>query len=386
MIYADHAATTPLDPQVFEAMKPYFCEQYFNPSSLYVQAQEIRKKINLARAQVADLIDAQTAEIIFMSGGTEADNAAVKGIAFACKDKGRHLISSQIEHHAVLESFRFLESQGFEVTYLPVDENFRVSPEDFRNAIRPDTVMASIMMANNETGTIQPILELVSIAKANQIIFHTDAVQAITTCPISVKELGVDALTLSSHKIYGPKGAGALYIKADTPWISWITGGDQESGMRGGTESVANLIGFGQAAALLKGQQSEWEKHGENLRQAFIQQLRESQVDFRVNEAPDCRLAHIVNVGFKDMEGETVLMHLMLRGILASLGAACNTSTVEPSYVLEAGKVDHAYIRGSVRFSFGKDTKEDEVIHIASELGKIIELIKKVDQEAGGNQ
>lgn len=385
MIYADHAATTPLDPQVFEAMKPYFCEQYFNPSSLYVQAQEIRKKINLARAQVADLIDAQTAEVIFMSGGTEADNAAVKGIAFACKDRGRHLITSQIEHHAILESFRFLESQGFEVTYLPVDENFRVSPEDFRNAIRPDTVMASIMMANNETGTIQPITQLVSIAKAHQIVFHTDAVQAITTCPISVKELGVDALTLSSHKIYGPKGAGALYMKADTPWIPWITGGDQENGMRGGTESVANLIGFGQAAALLQGQQLEWEKHGENLRQAFIYQLQKSQVDFRVNEAPDCRLAHIVNVGFKDMEGETVLMHLMLRGILASLGAACNTSTVEPSYVLEAGKVDRAYIRGSVRFSFGKETREEEVIHIASELGKIIELIQKVDQEAGGN-
>lgn len=386
MIYADHAATTPLDPHVFEVMKPYFCEQYFNPSSLYVQAQGIRKAIDLARDQVAALIDAQAEQMIFTSGGTEADNAAVKGIAFACKDRGRHLITTEIEHHAVLESFKFLETQGFEVTYLPVDQHFRVSVNDFRNAIRLDTVMASVMMANNETGALNPISELAQIAKENKVIFHTDAVQAVTSCPISVKALGVDALTLSSHKIYGPKGTGALYLKAGTPWVPWITGGDQEGGRRGGTESAANLIGFGEAAKLLKEQRLEWEAQGINLRRVFIRELQANQLDFRVNGAPDAQLAHIVNVGFRDMEGETVLMHLMLRGILASLGAACNTSTVEPSYVLEAGKVDRAYIRGSVRFSFGKETREEEVKHIASELKMIIELIKKVDNEAGGNK
>lgn len=380
MIYADHAATTPLDTQVLAVMKPYFNEQYFNPSSLYTQAQHIRKAIENARFQVADLIGAEPEEVIFTSGGTEADNAAIKGLAFALRDKGRHLITTQIEHHAVLASFQFLETQGFEVTYLPVDHEFRVSVEDFRNAIRPDTVMASVMMANNETGTIQPISKLVQIAKENHIIFHTDAVQAVTTCSIDVKELGVDALSISSHKIYGPKGAGALFLRAGTPWIPWISGGDQESGRRGGTESVANLIGFGQVARLVKMHRKEWELHAEKLRVVFVRELENQQLEFLINGARTGRLAHIVNVGLRNMEGEAVLMHLMLRGILASLGAACHTSTVEPSHVLEAGNVERAYIRGSVRFSFGKDTTDDEVIQIASELGEIIKLIQNVDQ------
>ncbi len=379
MIYTDHAATTPLDTRVFEAMKPYFQEQYFNPSALYSQAQKIRKEIEKARSQVATLLDADPNEIIFTSGGTEADNLAIKGMAYALKVKGKHLITSQIEHHAVLSSFKFLESQGFEVTYLPVDHTFRVSVDDFRRAIRPDTILASVMMANNETGTIQPIQELASIARSKEVYFHTDAVQAITSCKISVRELGVDALSISGHKIYGPKGSGALYLKKDTPIVSWITGGDQERGYRGGTESVPNLIGLGEASKILQSERADRESHGKVLRKKFMEQLKHHHLDFQVHEHPTYQLSHIVNIGFREVESESLLMHLMLRGVLASLGAACNSSSVEPSYVLEAGNVDRAYIKGSVRFSFGREISEEDVVWIANEVKEILELIGKVD-------
>ena len=378
MIYVDHAATTPLDPRVFEVMKPYFQEQYFNPSALYPQAQNIRKEIEKARSQVATLLDAEPDEIIFTSGGTESDNMAIKGIAFALREKGKHLITSQIEHHAVLSSFKFLESQGFDVTYLPVDKAFQVSVEAFRGAIRPDTVLASIMMANNETGTIQPIQEMAAIARSKGVYFHTDAVQAITACTVSVGELGVDALSISGHKIYGPKGSGALYLKKNTPYISWITGGDQERGNRGGTESVANLIGFGEAVKILQSERAERQSHGKALRKRFMEELKGQGLDFQVHQHPTCLLSHIVNIGFREVESESLLMHLMLRGILASLGAACNSSSVEPSYVLEAGKVDRAYSKGSVRFSFGQDTSLEDVVWLASEVKQILDLIEKV--------
>ncbi|BES64245.1 cysteine desulfurase NifS [Gottschalkiaceae bacterium SANA] len=379
MIYADYAATTPLDSRVFEVMKPYFQEQYFNPSALYPQAQKIRKEIEQARSQVAELLDAESEEIIFTSGGTEADNMAIKGIAFALREKGKHLITSQIEHHAVLASFQFLERQGFEVTYLPVDDHFRVSVEAFESAIRPDTILASIMMANNETGAIQPIQELAAIARSEGVYFHTDAVQAITTCKISVRELGVDALSISGHKIYGPKGSGALYLKTDTPIVSWITGGDQEGGYRGGTESVANLIGLGEAARILQSERADRENHGKVLRKRLMDELKRQNLDFQVHQHPTYQLSHIANIGFREVESESLLMHLMLRGIVASLGAACNSSSVEPSYVLEAGKVDRAYIKGSVRFSFGQDTSVEDVDRLASEVKQILDLIRKVN-------
>ena len=362
-IYLDNAATTPCRPEVVEAMLPYFTEKFGNPSAIYNLGQVAQDAIQQARKDVAGVINAASPnDVFFTSGGSEADNWALKGVMDAYKDKkGKHLITTKIEHHAILHTAQFLEQQGFEVTYLDVDEYGLVSPEAFEAAIRPDTVMASIMFANNEIGTIEPIKELAAIAHADKVIFHTDAVQAFCHEKIDVQELGIDLMSASGHKLYGPKGVGMLYVRRGVRISNLIHGGGQERGKRATTENTAGIVGFAKAAVLAEAEREEQHERQAAIRDHAIQRITTEIPHCFLNGHPTQRLANNINISFEFIEGEGMLLRLGAKGICASSGSACTSGSLDPSHVLLAIGLPHEKAHGSLRATLGRDTTLEDV-------------------------
>lgn len=376
-IYFDNAATTAVEPEVVEAMLPYFTEIYGNASSPHSFGREAHKVMEKAREQVADLIGALPEEIYFTSGGTESDNLAIFGVLEAQEKKGKHIITSAIEHHAILHTCEYLEkSRGVEVTYLPVDENGLVNPKDVEAAIRPDTVLITIMLANNEIGTIEPISEIAEIAKKHGVTFHTDAVQAVGAIPVDVNELKVDLLTLTAHKLYGPKGIGALYIRKGTRIKPIIHGGSHERNMRAGTESVAQMAGIGKAAEIAKRELTENAARLTKLRDKMIAETLKTIPYSRLNGDPKKRLPNNVNMSFSFVEGEALLLMMDMKGIACSSGSACTSGSLDPSHVLLAIGLDHETAHGSLRVTLGRHTTEEEVDYFLKELPPIIERLR----------
>lgn len=371
-IYLDHSATTPVDPEVAELMMKYLVEFYGNPSSVHLYGREVRKAVDEARTQVADLIGAAPAEIAFTGGGTESDNIAIQGGVRAREKKGKHLITSAIEHHAVLDTLKHLAKNGFELTIVPVDEQGLVSVEQLQQAIRPDTILISIMHANNEVGSIQPIEEIGKIAKAQDILFHVDAVQSLGKCPIDVKAMNIDLLTISSHKIYGPKGVGALYIRKGVKISPIMFGGSQERKIRSGTENTPGIIAFGKACELA-GQRMESEvAHLTRLRDKLIDGILNNIEEVKLNgPRGDKRLANNVNVSISFVEGESLLLSLDMLGVAASSGSACTSGSLDPSHVLLAMGLSHETAHGSLRLSLGRQNTDEDVEFILEELPKI---------------
>jgi cysteine desulfurase len=375
-IYLDYAATTPTHPEVVKAMLPYFTEAFGNPSSLHSYGQEAKGAIEEARAKVAELIGAQNGEIVFTSGGTEADNFALKGVAYANEGKGSHIITSAIEHHAVLEACRFLERRGFEVTYLPIDRYGLVDPDNVRRAITDKTILISVMQANNEVGTIEPIVEIGKIAGEAGVYFHTDAVQTVGHIPVNVNELGVDLLAMSAHKLYGPKGIGALYIRKGTKLVSFMHGGEQERRRRAGTENVPGIVGFGRAAELAQQEMGEEAKRLTHFRDRLIKGLLERIDHTHLNGHPVARLPNNVNISVDFVEGESMLLNLDLEGICVSTGSACSSQSLEPSHVLLAMGLSHEQAHGSLRFSLGKWTTEEGVDRVLEVLPRVVAKLR----------
>ena len=374
--YFDYNATTPVNPRVVEVMIPYLKEHFHNPSSAYKGAKYTKKAIEEAREKIAKFISANPKEIIFTGGGSEADNHAIKGTAFALQNKGRHIITSAIEHHAVLHTCQFLEKIGFEVTYLPVDKYGLVNPETLKEAIREDTILVTIMMANNEIGTIEPIKELVRVAHEKGVLFHTDAVQAVGKIPVNVKELGVDMLSLSAHKFYGPKGVGALYIRRGIKIHPLIHGGGQERRKRAGTENVAGIVGAGKAAEIAMEEMEEEERKIRPLRDRLERELIKRIPEVIVNGHPEKRLYNTLNICVKYIEGEGMLALLDFNGISVSSGSACTSGSLEPSHVLLAIGLPHEIAHGSLRFSFGKYNTEEDVDKVIEVLPGIVEKLR----------
>lgn len=379
-IYLDNAATTPVDKRVLEAMLPYYSDVFGNPSSPYSYGQEAKKAIEEAREKVAKALGADSDEIYFTSGGSESDNWALKGVAYALKDKGNHIITTEIEHHAVLNTCRYLEKEGFEVTYLPVDEYGLVKPEDLKKAITDKTILVSIMFANNEIGTIEPIEELVKIAHEKNVYFHTDAVQAVGNIPIDVKKLDVDLLSLSAHKIYGPKGVGALYIKKGIKIHSLIQGGTQEKNKRAGTENVPGIVGLGEAIELITKNLDSHINKLTFLRDKLINGILEKIPYVRLNGHPTKRLPGNVNVSFEFVDGESLILNLDMAGICASSGSACTSGSLEPSHVLLAIGHSKELARGSLRLTIGKDNTEEDIDKVLEVLPQIIKRLRSISQ------
>lgn len=379
-IYLDNAATTPVDKRVLEAMLPYYSDVFGNPSSLYSYGQEAKKAIEEAREKVAKALGADAEEIYFTSGGSESDNWALKGVAYALKNKGNHIITTEIEHHAVLHTCRYLEKEGFKVTYLPVDEYGLVKPEDVKKAITDKTILVSIMFANNEIGTIEPIEELVKIAHEKNIYFHTDAVQAVGNVPIDVKKLDVDLLSLSAHKIYGPKGVGALYIKKGVKIHSLIQGGTQEKNRRAGTENVPGIVGLGEAIELITKNLDSHINKLTFLRDKLINGILEKIPYTRLNGHPTKRLPGNVNVSFEFIDGESLILNLDMAGICASSGSACTSGSLEPSHVLLAIGLPRELARESLRLTIGKDNTEEDIDKVLEVLPQIIKRLRSISQ------
>jgi cysteine desulfurase len=360
-IYFDYAATTPTHPEVVKTMLPYFGEIYGNPSSIHTYGQEAKGALEEARSKVANLINAGSESIYFCSGGTEADNFALKCIAFANEAKGNHIITSSIEHHAIMETCKYLAKKGFKISYLPVDKFGMVDPADVREAITDKTILISVMHANNEVGTIQPIAEIGKIARKAGIYFHTDAVQTAGHIPIDVKELGVDLLSMSSHKLYGPKGVGAIYIKKGIKIIPFVHGGEQEGRKRAGTENVPGIVGFGKAAELAMEDMKAETERLLPLRDKLISGLLGKIDHSFLNGHPSNRLPNNVNISFEFVEGESMLLNLDFEGICASTGSACSSASLEPSHVLLSMGLNHEQAHGSLRFSLGRLTTEEDI-------------------------
>ena len=375
-IYLDYAATTPTHPEVVKAMLPYFTEAFGNPSSIYSYGQEAKGAVGEARVKIANLIGARDDEIVFTSGGTEADNFAIKGVAFANESKGNHIITSLIEHHAVIETYKFLEKRGFKVTYLPVDEYGLIDPGDVKKAITERTILVSVMYASNEMGTIEPVTEIGRITREAGIYFHTDAVQAVGHIPVDVNELGVNLLSMSAHKLYGPKGVGALYIKKGSKLTPFMHGGEQERRRRASTENVPGIVGFGQAAEIAHQEMNEEMERLTCLRDRLIKDLLKRIDHSRLNGHPTMRLPNNVNVSVDYVEGESILLNLDLEGICASTGSACSSSSLEPSHVLLAMGLSHEQAHGSLRFSLGKWTTEEEIERVLDALPRIVAKLR----------
>jgi len=375
-IYLDHAATTPADTEVVKAMLPYFSEIYGNPSSLHTFGQEAKRAIEEVRNKIASFISASPDEIVFTSGGTESDNFALKGVALARRDKGDHIITTPIEHHAVLETCHYLEKQGFRVTYLPVDGFGIVDPETLQKAITDKTVLISVMHANNEIGSIQPIAEIGRIANERGVPFHTDAVQTFGHIPINVKEMKADLLSASAHKLYGPKGVGILYIKKGTKIQSVMHGGEQERGRRASTHNVTGIVGLGKAVELAEKSLSEEMERMTRLRDKFIRGILESIEHIHLNGHPVERLPNNVNVCVQYIEGEAMILNLDMLGIACSSGSACSSSSLEPSHVLKAIGLPPEFAHGSLRFSLGKSTEEGDIDRVLEVLPGIVEKLR----------
>ncbi len=382
-VYLDYAATTPVKEEVVREMLPYYTEVYGNPSSLYSPGLEAKAGLDEARKRVADLIKADPKEIFFTSCGTEADNWVLEGVADSLKDKGKHIITSRIEHHAILHTCEYLEKHGYEVTYLDVDGDGFVSPEALEKAIRDDTILVSIMMVNNEVGTIEPIRELAAVAKARGALFHTDAVQALGNIPIDVKDLGVDFLSMSAHKIYGPKGVGALYMRKGLRITNYMHGGAQESKRRAGTENVAGIVGFGKAAELA-GQNLE--SHMADLRELrdyFWEKIRTNITGVQLNGSAEKRHPGNLNVSFDYIEGEAILLMLDAGGISVSTGSACSSKSLVPSHVLDALGVPITKMNGTVRFTIGDFTTKEDIDYVADVLTKVVERLRELSPVTG---
>ncbi|MEA3431576.1 MAG: cysteine desulfurase NifS [candidate division WOR-3 bacterium] len=395
-IYLDHNATTPTDERVVEAMKPYFNKEYGNPSSIYKFAQEAREAKEVARDKVAKILNAKPEEIIFTSGGTEADNFAIKGIAYANKERGNHIITSKIEHHAVLNTCRWLGKQGFRVTYIGVNKYGIVDLDELKNAITDKTILITIMHANNEIGTIEPIGEigkmLQEINKQRitnnkpRIYFHTDAVQTVGKIPIAINKLGVDLLSLSGHKFYGPKGVGALFIRKRTKINSLLHGGHHERNRRAGTENVPGIVGLAKACEIAMEEQEKEEKKLKALRNRLEKAIVEKIDDVIINGHTEKRLAGTLNICVKYVEGESMLLNLDLEGIAASSGSACTSGTLEPSHVLLALGIPPEVAHGSLRFSLGRNNTEEDIDHVIEVLPPIVKKLRAMSPFRKGRE
>lgn len=377
-IYFDHAGTTPIDGEVAKLMVEYMTDKFGNPSSIYYFGREVAKGVEKARTQVADLIGANGKEIFFTGGGTEADNWAIKGIANANRKKGNHIITTRIEHHAILHTCEYLEKQGFEITYLPVDEYARVSLTDVKNAITDQTILISVMFANNEVGTLEPIKEIGQLAREKGIYFHTDAVQAVGNVPIDVNEYNIDLLTLSGHKFYGPKGIGALYIRTGVRIEALQHGGAQERNKRAGTENVLGIVGLGKAAEIANKDMEKKITHVQVLRDKLIKSIQEGISDSKLNGHPQMRLPGNVNFCFLYVEGESLLLNLDIKGIAVSTGSACASGSLDPSHVLLAMGVSHEVAQGSLRITLGRDNTEADVNYFLEVLPSILERLRSM--------
>jgi cysteine desulfurase len=376
-VYMDNGATTQVDEKVLEAMLPFYKDLYGNPSSLHSFGRDVKKHLEEAREKVAAAIHADPAEIYFTSGGTEADNLAVQGVARALKKKGNHIITSAIEHHAILDVCKAMEKEGFKVTFLPVDAHGMVDPEAFRAAVTEETILATIMMANNEVGTLQPIAEIGRITREKGILLHTDAVQAIGNVPVHVEELGVDLLTLAAHKFYGPKGIGALYVRRGTRVNKLNYGGGQEKKVRPGTENIPGIVGLGRAIELAVADIPGKAAHLTHLRQKLIDNLLQIK-DVKLNGHPEKRLPGNANLSFEYVEGESLLLSLDMKGVAASSGSACTSGSLEPSHVLLAMGLPHQTAHGSLRLTLGKNNTEEEVDYVLEVLPEIVERLRSM--------
>lgn len=375
-VYLDHSATTPVRPEVLEEMLPFLKEEFGNPSTIYSWGRQAKKAVEEARARVASLIGAQPEEIIFTSGGTEADNMALIGAAYANQKKGKHIITSSIEHHAVLDTAQYLMRQGFKVTFLPVTPEGLVRVEDVLQAITDGTILISIMHVNNEVGTIQPIQEIGKVAREKGIIFHTDAVQSVGKIPVNVQDLNVDLLTASAHKIYGPKGVGCLYVRKGTRIQPLLHGGGQERKRRAGTENVPGIVGFGKAAELAGRELESEGRRLKALRDKLIDGVLARIEETRLNGDREQRSPINANFSFRYVEGESILLSLDMKGIAASSGSACTSGSLDPSHVLLAMGIPHEVAHGSVRMTLGRDNTEEDIDYVLEVLPEIIERLR----------
>ena len=359
-------------------MLPYFSENYGNPSSIYKIGRENKKAIEEAREKVAKVLNCEPSEIYFTAGGSESDNTAIRGIAYSYKNKGNHIITSKIEHPAVLETCKQLEKEGFEVTYVGVDENGIIKLNELESAIKPTTTLITVMFANNEIGTIQPVKEIGEIARKNNIAFHTDAVQAVGTEKIDVKEMNIDSLSLSAHKFYGPKGIGALYVRKGIKFDKFINGGHQERNKRAGTENVAGIVGLGKAIELAYESLEEHNKKIKELRDYYVEQVKEKIPYIKINGDMEKRLVGNSNISFRFIEGEGLLLNLDLKGICASSGSACTSGSLDPSHVLLAIGLPHEIAHGSLRISIGKYNTKEEIDYTVESLVEIVNRLREM--------
>ena len=382
-IYLDYNATTPIDPRVYETMVPYFKEEYGNPSSIHSFGSRGKAALDTSRERIAEFLDTKEKEIIFTSGGSESNNFAIKGAAFALRELGNHLITTQVEHASVLECFKFLETLGFRTTFLGVDEDGLIDLDELREAITDDTILVSIMFVNNETGVIMPIKEIGEIVRERGVIFHTDAAQAVGKLDIrvSVKDLSIDLFSFSSHKIYGPKGAGALYINSGTKTKPLIHGGGQERGNRSGTEDVPAIVGMGKACEIVKeeARSQKSEVRIKRLRDSLHRKITEKISGVKLNGHPEKRISNTLNLSLEDVEGESLVMNLDLEGIAVSTGSACSEGNVDPSHVLLAMGLSKKQALSSIRFSFGNINQEDDIDRVIEVLPKIVERIREIN-------
>ncbi len=377
-IYIDHNATTPLDHDVLDEMLPFLRDDWGNPSSVHWASRGPKQALDKARERVAALLNCAPLEVVFTATGTEGDNHAIKGTAFARKSKGNHIITTVVEHPAVLNTCKYLEKEGFRVTYLNVDASGMLDLEELKAAITPETILITIMYANNETGVIFPIAEIGEIARERGIVFHTDAVQAVGKVPIDVKTLKVDLLTLSGHKLYGPKGVGALFVRRGVRLVPLMHGGHQERNRRGGTENVAGLVGLGKACEMAAEHMEESVRHMSALRDRLEKGLMEKIPDIKINGDVEHRLPNTANISFEYVEGESLLLGLDMMGVAASSGSACTSGSLEPSHVLLAMSLSHEMSHGSVRFSFGKDNTEEQIDFIIEVMPPIVERMRSM--------
>ena len=377
-IYLDYASSAPLWPEVLEEMMPYLTSAYGNPSSVHGTGRESRKAIERARKQVASALEAEPREIYFTSGGAESDNWAIKGAALAMKNRGKHLITTRIEHPAVMNTVRAMEKQGWDVTWLPVNGEGRADPQDVKRALRKETTLISMMTANNEIGVLQPVEETGAIAREAGVLFHTDAVQAIGAIPVIPERIQADLLSLSGHKFHGPKGTGVLYVRKNTPMTPLIDGGEQERRMRAGTENVAGIVGLGKAIELATARMAEDSRRIRGLRDLLIRGILEQTPDSVLNGSREARLPNNASFSFRGIDGEALLLRLDLQGIAASSGSACTSGSLEPSHVLEAIGQEPELIKGSLRMTLGAETTEEQIMTVVKTLPTIVAELRSM--------